>query len=147
MLSFLSPSAFNSTLSGSWRSDRSTKCWRWSLSPQTKRHRNTHGLIKTVRTHPPARLLASDPLSQPMFVFLPHVFHFRLCIWLSLFRLLVNRHSFFFTVLICLTSCLSVSLPLFLTSTPQHAWVQLHFLGQTRACQIVSHLTWPFSLY
>lgn len=40
--------AFNSMLSGSWHSDRSTRCWRWSLFPQISHHRNTLGQIKKV---------------------------------------------------------------------------------------------------
>ena len=40
--------AFNSTLSDSWHLDKSTRCWRWSLFPQTNHHKNTPGLIKKV---------------------------------------------------------------------------------------------------
>lgn len=39
----------NSTLSDSWHSDKSTRCWRWNLCPQINPHRNTPGVIKKVR--------------------------------------------------------------------------------------------------
>lgn len=41
-------SCVTSTLSDWWRSDRSTRCWRWSLFPQTSSNRSILGVIKKV---------------------------------------------------------------------------------------------------
>lgn len=134
--------AFNSMLSDSWHSDRSTRCWRWSLFPQISHHRNTLGQIKKVCVSvnlPVCSVYLSLCLCK--------------CLIICPFRLSVCMYPFSLFLSVWRLFCCSIfshikpTAFLFLGSV---IWVRQRAFGHTvgRIChQIFSHMTWPFWMY